>query len=88
MKNVENVVDVAMLTVGSTYSLANIEHILGVIILIIQLTWILTKLIVKIVNTAKSNGSLDALDKNVDDVIEKLEDIKENIDSDEVDKNE
>lgn len=53
MGNTEKCVDTFLLTVGSLYSLANIEHILGIIILVIQLVWIVAKLVIKIVNAIK-----------------------------------
>ena len=47
MKN-ENIVDTVMITTGSLYSLTNIEHILGIILLVFQIIWISVKLFFKL----------------------------------------
>lgn len=69
MGETEKVVDACLLAIGTATGLANIEHILGIIILAIQLAWLLTKLIVKIFNTIMHNESLDNLDDDVGSVI-------------------
>lgn len=86
MGETEKVVDVCLLTVGTVTGLANIEHILGIIILIIQLAWLLTKLVVKIFYTIKHNESLDILNDDVGSVIGSLKDIKDTLNSMEVTK--
>ena len=85
MGETEKVVDVCLLTVGTATGLANIEHILGIIILVIQLAWLLTKLLVKIVIAIKHNENLDNLDDDVGSVISHLETIKCIKNSNEVD---
>ena len=85
MGETEKVVDVCLLTVGTATGLANIEHILGIIILVIQLAWLLTKLIVKTVIAIKHNESLDNLDDDVGSVIGHLKSIKDIQNSNEVD---
>lgn len=85
MGETEKIVDVSLLTIGTATGLANIEHILGIIILIIQLAWLSTKLIVKIINTIKHNKNLDILDDDVSSVIGHLENIKATKNSKEVD---
>ena len=85
MGETEKVVDVCLLTVGTATGLANFEHILGIIILVIQLAWLLTKLIVKIINTIKNNENLDTLDDDVGSVIGQLEIFKDTQISNEVD---
>lgn len=85
MGEAEKLVDVCLLTVGTATGLANIEHILGIIILVIQLAWLLTKLIVKIVNAIKHNKSLDTLDPDVGSVIGHLENFKNTKNPNEVD---
>lgn len=85
MGETEKIVDVCLLTVGTVTGLANIEHILGIIILVIQLAWLLTKLIVKIVNAIKNNESLDTLDDDVGSVVGQLEIFKDNLNPNEVD---
>lgn len=79
------VVDICLLTVGTTTGFANIENILGIIILAIQLVWLVTKLIVKIINTVKNKKSLETLDDDVGSVINHLEIFKDNQKLDEVD---
>ena len=74
MHNKESIIDTVLLTIGSTYSLANIEHILGIIILVIQLAWIMCKLVVKIINTIKSKQPLETCDKDVGSVIDTIVD--------------
>lgn len=77
MGETEKVVDSFLLVVGTATGLANIEHILGIIILVIQLAWLLTKLVVKIVNAIKHNENLDTLDDDVGSVIGQLEMFKD-----------
>lgn len=84
MNNVKNVVDYSLIAVGSVISFANIETILGIVLLIIQISWLLTKLIYKIVITINKKGNLDELDKEVTDITEVIETIiEENQDGDE-----
>lgn len=83
MGETEKVVDSCLLIVGTATGLANIEHILGIIILVIQLAWLLTKLIVKIINTINNNESLDNLDDDVGSVIDQLDIFKDTLKSDE-----
>ena len=77
----EKAVDSFLLVVGTATGLANIEHILGIIILVIQLAWLVTKLVVKIVNTVKNNESLDTLDDDVGSVIGQMEIFKDSLNS-------
>lgn len=77
MKNNTNTFDACLLSIGTVYSLANIEQILGVIILIIQLVWILAKLGVKIFNAIKEKTP----EKQIEETIEStVDDIQEAID--------
>lgn len=85
MNNTENIVDGCLLTVGTVTGLANIEHILGIIILVIQLAWIITKLVVKIVTTIKTEQPLDELDDDVGSVVGQLSIFKDTLDISEVD---
>lgn len=75
MGNTEKVVDTCLLSVGSAYSLANIEQTLGIIILALQLGWLLTKLVLKIITIVKNKGNILEAEDEFEDVIEKLEDI-------------
>lgn len=83
MRETENAIDVCLLTVGTATGLANIEHILGIIILVIQLVWLLTKLVFKIVKSVKHNENLDNLDDDVGSTISKIEMLREGLNSDE-----
>lgn len=78
MKNT-NIVDYMMILTGSIYSLANIEHILGIIILVIQLAWIIIKLGYKVYTKIKKGGDIAELEGDVKDTIDNLEDIKNSI---------
>lgn len=79
MLNETRIVDSCLLMVGTAYSLANIENILGVFILIIQAIWITVKLIVKIVNAIKNKRLPKDIENDVGSVINIVEDIKEAI---------
>ena len=83
MNKAESIVDVCLLTAGSAYSLANIEHILGITILVIQLGWLLTKLGVKIYNHIKKGKDLEALNDDVGSVVVTIEDFIESIKTEE-----
>ena len=76
MRESEKIVDVCLLTIGTATGLANIEHILGIIILAIQIAWLFTKFIVKVFNTIKNNESLDILDDDVGSVIGSLKNVQ------------
>lgn len=77
MGKTKNVIDWVLLTVGSTWSLANIEQALGIIILSIQLLWILIKGIVMITDKIKANQPLDELDDEINDIVSGLSNIKD-----------
>lgn len=77
MGKTQNIIDVVLLTIGSTWSLANIEQALGIIILSIQLLWILIKCIVKIVEKIKEHQPLDELDEEIGDIVSGLDNIKD-----------
>ena len=79
MHKADTIVDTVLLSIGSIYSLANIEHILGIIILVIQLLWILTKLTVKVIEAIKNKDDLNAFDPDVENIIGSLEDIRESL---------
>ena len=76
MKNT-GVVDYAMIAAGTLYSLANIEQILGIVLLIIQLVWIITKFVYKIYTAIKKEENLDDYDDEYDELIGNIEDIIE-----------
>lgn len=77
MQNISKVIDGALIALGFTYSLQNIESILGIIILAIQVIWLLTKFIVKVVTYIKNKKELSELDPEVSDITDKISDIKD-----------
>lgn len=81
MGEMEKIVDGCLLGFGTVTGLANIEHILGIIILVIQIAWIMTKLVFKIINTIKNNESLNSLDDDVGSAINQIDNIKDSLKS-------
>lgn len=79
MSKITTCVDYTLMLTGFAYSLENIETLLGVIILCIQLLWLISKLIVSIVNSCKSGNDLDDLDGNVGEIIDTLKDFKDDL---------
>lgn len=77
MQNISKVIDGALITLGFTYSFQNIESMLGIIILAIQVIWLLTKFIVKVVAYIKNKKELSELDPEVSDITDKISDIKD-----------
>lgn len=75
----ETMLDASFITIGMTYSLANIETILGVIILAIQLVWILFKCATKIFQFIKKKITFKELSENIDETVEHLESIREEV---------
>ena len=70
-------IDTCLLTVGSIYSLANLEEVLGIIILVIQLSWIITKFVLKILKTKNQKTEVEYIDQEVDTFVDNLKEIKE-----------
>lgn len=75
MNKTSNIVDYSLIILGTSYSLQNIESLLGIIILSIQIIWLLFKFVVKLINVLKNKQSLDTLDNDVKDLIHKIEEI-------------
>ena len=75
MKNIHNTIDNILIALGATWSLANIQTLLGIIVLVFQILWLTFKLIVKIINKIKTKGNLDDLDKEVDKITDKINSI-------------
>lgn len=70
-------IDYLLLVVGSAYSLANIEEVLGIIILVIQLSWIVAKLVFKIIEAIKQKKIPHDIGDDVKDTIDAIEDIRD-----------
>lgn len=79
MQNISRVVDGALIALGLTYSLQNIQSILGIIILAIQIIWLLTKFITKVVSYIKEKRNINELDTDLQDVVDKITDIKDSL---------
>lgn len=81
MEKHKETIEATMLTIGTTYSLSNIEDILGVIILLIQLIWIISKIIYLIYKSKKTKHKITSTEVK-QQVIEAVEDLTEWGDSD------
>lgn len=79
MQNASRIVDGALIALGLTYSLQNIQSILGIIILAIQIIWLLTKFITKVISYIKAKRNIDELDPDLQDVVDKITDIKDTL---------
>ena len=80
MAKVSEVIDGLLLATGSGYALANIQNALGIAILVIQLAWITTKFVIKLVHKIKSKETdVTDLDEDVSNVIGSLEEISANL---------
>lgn len=79
MDKVSNAIDCTLIALGTTFSLANIQSLLGIIMLAVQLIWILVKLIVKIVETIKKRGNLGELDGDVKDLVDKIGELQKQL---------
>lgn len=74
-----SIVDGCLLSLGTIYSFANIEQILGILILVVQLVWLSFKVGCKIYSTIKNKKSLSSKDKDVEEIKELYEDLKEKL---------
>ena len=61
-------IDYTLIVLGTSISIANLQELLGVILLCIQIIWLLIKLIVKIATTIKNKGNLNDLDDDVNEL--------------------
>lgn len=75
--NYQRTVDTLLLTMGTAYSLANIEQVLGIIILVLQIGWILTKLTLKVIHKVRNKEPLNDIGKTFTEAIEDVTTIKE-----------
>lgn len=66
-KNVD-FIDYTLIVLGTSISIPNLQELLGVILLVIQIIWLLIKLIVKITTTIKNKGNLNDLDDDVSEL--------------------
>ena len=68
MNKINDCIDYTLIVLGTSISIANLQELLGVILLFIQIIWLLIKLIVKIVTTIKNKGNLNDLDDDVSEL--------------------
>lgn len=78
MKNA-NTVDYIVMSAGTIFGIANIEHILGIVLLVIQIAWFMTKLIYSSYKSIKENEDLSHLDDEVDEFTDTINSIKDKI---------
>lgn len=74
MDKIDDLIDYGLIATGTLVSLENIETMLGIAILIIQFIWLVTKLVVKAIQVVKKDGDLNELDKDVDNIVDFVED--------------
>lgn len=80
MTQYDGVIDACFITVGTITGIANIKDILGVIILVFQVIWIVSKFVMKLYRTIKLKKDISELDVDAKDVIDTLNDIRNSID--------
>lgn len=73
-------IDAVFLTAGTTYGIANISDVLGIIVLSLQVVWLATKIIVKVVRHIKEGKELAEIDDEVDGLIDLITTKKEEAD--------
>lgn len=74
MNKIDDLIDYGLIATGTLVSLENIETMLGIAILIIQFIWLVTKLVVKAIEVIRNDGDLNELDKEVDNIVDFVED--------------
>lgn len=72
-KNINNVIDNVLLVFGFTFALNDIESILGITLLIIQITWLFSKFFLKVYTKIK-NKDYDSIGKDIEDLENGLKD--------------
>lgn len=77
-KQVSNIIESVLLTLGITISLADIQQILSIIILVLDVCWILFRLGMKIYEKIKTNR-IDEIGDDIKDAKDGINDIKESI---------
>lgn len=72
-------IDAFLIITGTTYSLDNIETLLGIIILSLQLLWLCVKVVLKIYKCIKEKKDFGEIDNEINDVINKLDEVKDQL---------
>lgn len=75
MSNAKDIVDYNLIAMGTGVSIANIESVLGIIMLSIQGLWLGIKLVIKIIDYIKNRKNLSELDDKVEDLVDFVGDI-------------
>ena len=79
MNKYDKYIDTFFIITGTTYSLDNIETLLGIIILSLQLLWLCVKAILKICKCIKEKKDFVEIDNEINDVINKLDEVKDQL---------
>lgn len=77
---IHNAIDVMLLTLGTTYSLANIREVLGITILVLQIIWLLAKVFLKVYDNIKNKKTNVIPHEEIKDVDKFLNDINDKFD--------
>lgn len=81
MKSPINIVEDVLIGFGITVSLIDIQQILSIILLVLNVGWLLVKLVLKIVEHVKKK-QYDQIDDDIKETIDGIEEIKNNHDDD------
>lgn len=75
MKSPTNIVEDVLIGFGITVSLIDIQQILSIILLVLNVGWLLVKLVLKIVEHVKKK-QYDQIDDDIKETIDGIEEIK------------
>lgn len=81
----ETMIDTFMTTIGLTYGLAQIQEILGIVILVLNIAWMLTRLGYNIYIKFK-NKDFKGIEEDVNKTLDDLSSIKDSIEQKEKEK--
>ena len=81
----ETMIDTFMTTIGLTYGLAQIHEILGIVILVLNIGWMLTRLGYNIYIKVK-NKDFKGIEEDVNKTLDDLSSIKDSIEQKEKEK--
>ena len=81
----ETIIDTFMTTIGLTYGLAQIHEILGIVILVLNIGWMLTRLGYNIYTKIK-NKDFKGIEEDVNKTLDDLSSIKDSIEQKEKEK--
>ena len=75
MSNAKDIVDYSLIAMSTSVSIANIESVLGIVMLSIQGLWLAIKLVIKVIDYIKNKKNLIELDGEVEDLVDFVGDI-------------